>query len=323
MADLTWRRKTFSCHDFVTSSVYSGSLSADASHTATEQTAAAYVRDDVELTRWLHATVGARYVDGVYQDPQQNTLDYRFHRLNPYAGVSIRVLPSTIVQAAVFRNTNSDFLSASIAPPTVAGFVLERNELPTSHRDEVGVALQSAWKRSFIETRVFVRRTAAPAFQVSPQDPDPIRAQYADLLTPPDADFTARGINIFFNQIVTRQVALFADEQFITRDAALVDRHDSQVRLGVNYIHPIGLYAKVATRFLRQTFSNTTVVGLPQGSFALTDASVQYEFARKRGLLTGTATNLFNRQFRAVIEELAVESPLPYRTVVLSLRWRI
>jgi hypothetical protein len=321
--DYTWRHKTSSCHDFVTSTVYSGSLSADAEYGAIERTAAGYLRDDIEVARWLHATVGARYVDGIYQDPGQTTVEYRVHRLNPYAGASMRVAPSITVQAAAFRNTNSDFLSATIAPPTVAGFVFERNELPTSQRDEADVAVQSGWRRSFIETRAFVRSTKAPAFRVTGDDPNPLYAQFADYLTPPDADSTAHGISIFFNQIVTRQLALFADEQYIVRDARAVDRHDNQLRVGLNYIHPLGIYAKVATRFLKQSFSNTAVVGLPESSFALTDASVQYEFSRKRGLLTLSATNLFNRAFRAIIENLAVESPLPYRTVVLSLRWRI
>jgi tetratricopeptide (TPR) repeat protein len=321
--DYTWRRKTRSCHDFVTSTVYSGSLTADAEYSATERTAAGYVRDDIEVARWLHATIGARYVDGMYQDPGQTTVEYPFHRLNPYGGLSIRVRPSTSVHAAVFRNTNSDFLSSSIAPPTVAGFVLERNELPTSQRDEAAVAVQSGWRRSFLETRAFVRRTKAPAFRVTADDPDPFRAKYADILTPPDADATAHGLSVFFNQILTRRLALFADEQFITRDARTVDRHDNQVRLGINYIHPRGIYAKVATRFLKQTFSNTSVAGLPESSFALTDASVQYEFGRKRGLLTWSVTNLFDRSFRAIIENLAVESPLPHRTMVLTLRWRI
>jgi tetratricopeptide (TPR) repeat protein len=319
--DYTWRRKTRRCSDFVTSSVYSGSLSANAEESASERTAAAYLRDDIELARWAHVTIGARYVDGSYQAPGETAR--LFHQLNPYGGVSLRVRPSTIVHAAVFRNTNSDFLSASIAPSTVAGFVLERNELPTSLRNEAGVAVQNSWRRSFVEVRGFVRTSNAPAFQVSPDDPNPIFAAYADLLTPPDADFTARGVSLSYNQIVTRRVALFADEQYITRDATLVDRQDNQVRVGVNYIHPAGIYAKVATSFLNQTFSNTPVVGLPGGSFTLTDASVQYEFARKRGLLTATMTNMFNRRFRTVIENLSVEAPLPYRVMVLSLRWRV
>jgi hypothetical protein len=321
--DFTWRRKTFRCHDFVTSSVYSGSLSADFEESAVEQTAGAYVRDDIEVTRWLHATAGARFVNLRYDDPLRSSPGVRVQRWNPYAGVSVRLRPATILHAAAFRNTNSDFLSANIWPPTVAGFVLERNELPTAQRSEGGVDVQNAWRRTFLEARAFVRSTVAPAFRVAPDDPNPLRAQYAAYLTPPDADFTARGLSIFFNQIVSRRVSLFADEQFVSRDSAIVDRRDNQARAGLNYIHPRGLFAKVSARWLRQRFLDTPVAGLPESSFVLADAEVTYEFAQKHGLVTWTVGNLFDTRFRTVIENLAVESPLPYRTMVLTLRWRI
>src|SRR5262249_425340 len=76
--DFTWRRKTRRCHDFITSTLAPGSFTADAEQGATEQTAAAYLRDDVELTRWLHATIGARYVDGLYEDPFPAATAFRF-----------------------------------------------------------------------------------------------------------------------------------------------------------------------------------------------------------------------------------------------------
>jgi tetratricopeptide (TPR) repeat protein len=321
--DYTRRRKTSRCQDFVTSSVYSGSISADESHRATERATAVYVRDDIEVRPWLHVTIGGRFVDGVYEDPQSEGNETRFRRLNPYAGASVRVSQSTVIQAAAFRNTNSDFLSSNIWPPTVAGFALERNELPTTKRDEGALALQHSRRRSFLELRGFVRRSQSPAFQVSPHDPNPIFAQYAGYLTPPDADFWARGISVFLNAILTRRLSLFADEQLVIRDALIVNRRDNQVRVGVNYIHPRGLFARVSTQAFRQRFFDTTVTGLPDGSYVLTDVTLQYEFARKHGLLTWTIANLFDRRFQTVVEDLAVESPLPYRTMVVSLRWRL
>src|SRR5262249_54703124 len=134
--DYSRTRKTFGCHDFVTSTIFSGTFAADQEYRSIERSGGVYARDDVEVTSWLHATAGVRYVDGLYQDPLKSTPDFTFTRWNPFAGVSVRVAPTTIVQAAAFRNTNADFISSRIAPPTVAGFVLERNELPTAQRDE-------------------------------------------------------------------------------------------------------------------------------------------------------------------------------------------
>jgi len=321
--DYTRRQKRLRCSDFVTSSLFPGvSVTADEDHTATETTAAAWVRDDIEITPRFHATVGARYVDGHYGDPHGAT-DYDFQRLNPYTGVSIRVSKAVTVHAAVFRNTNSDFLSASLAPPTVAGFVLERNELPTAKRDELGVAVQSAWPRTFVEARAFVRKTIAPAFRVTSDDPNPLFAEYAQLLTPPDADFKAHGISVFFNQVVTRRFGVFADEQFATRDAPIVNRHDNLLRVGASFTHPAGITARIATRLVTQRFVDTAVQGLPEDTFVLSDAELNYEFASKHGLLTWSVANLANNGFRTVIEDLAVESSLPYRTMMLSLRWRL
>src|SRR5262249_54461902 len=229
--------------------------------------ASAYVRDEIDITRWLHATVGARFVDGLYQDPQKSTPDFAFDRWNPFGGVAVRLSPAMVVLAAAFRNTNGDFISSKISPPTVAGFVLERNELPTTVRDEGGVAVQNTWSRSFLEVRGILRRSRTPAFQIFSPD----LAPFAQLLTPPDADFKARGFSMFFNQIVTREISVFADEQFATRKAFLFERDDNQVRVGANYIHPIGLSARISTRFLSQHFRNNQVVGLQDSDFALTD----------------------------------------------------
>lgn len=319
-ADFSRRRKGFGCHDLITTALIPGYVGrVDADGEAFEHAAGAYLRDDIEVTRRLHVTVGARYVDGLYGDVLSQFSDFTFGRWNPYGGVTLRLSPVTTVHAAGFRNTNGDFISSSIAPPTVAGFVFDRNELPTSQRDEAGVDVQNAWSRSFLEVRAFRRRTVAPAFQRLPAGFE----QYVKLLTPPDADFDARGVSAFFNQILGNQFSVFADEQFAHRSAFLFDRDDNQFKVGVNYVHPRGMFARVSTRFLHQRFFNTPVVGLPESSFALTDAEFKYEFAAKRGLIKCTITNLFDRAFLAVIEGLSVESPLPHRTAVVTLRWRI
>ena len=319
-ADFSRRRKGFGCHDLVTTALIPGYVGrVDGESEALEHAAGAYVRDDIELTRRLHVTIGARYVDGLYGDVQQQFSDFTFGRWNPYAGVSLRLTPVTTLHAAGFRNTNGNFISSSIAPPTVAGFVFERNELPTAQRDEGGIAVQNGWSRSFLEVRAFARRTVAPAFQRLPAGFE----EYTKLLTPPDADFKARGVSAFFNQILGSQFSVFADEQFAHRSAFLFDRDDNQLRIGVNYVHPRGMFARVSTRFLHQRFFNTPVAGLPDSSFALTDAGFKYESAAKRCLIRCPITNLFDRAFQTVIEGLSVESPLPYRTAVVSLRWRI
>ncbi len=317
--EFSHRNKTFSCHEDILFDP-TGELVAhlDNESSATEHVASGYVRDDIELGRRVHATVGARYENGLYGDVQQTFDDFTFGRWNPYAGLSVRLSSATVIHLAGFRNTNSDFLSAKISPPTVAGFVFERNELPTAQRDEADLAVQNAWGRSFVEARVFRHKTVAPAFLRVPQG---LPASFASLT--PDADFRATGFSSFFNQILGSRAGLFADEQFIRRRAVLFDRDDNQIGVGVNYIHPRGLFVRISARSLTQRFSRTTVTDLPESSFVLADTELKYEFAGKRGLLTCSVTNLFNRGFHAVIENLAVEQPLPQRRMSITLRWRI
>ena len=317
--DFSHRNKSFSCQESILFDP-TGELVTRFGHEtqATEHVASGYVRDDIELGRRVHATIGTRYENGLYGDTGQASDDFTFSRWNPYGGLSVRLSPVTVVHLAAFRNTNSDFLSAKISPPTVAGFVFERNELPTAQRDEVGLAAQNAWRRTFVEARLFRHRTVAPAFL---RVPEGVPAIFASLT--PDADFHATGFSSFFNQILSSRASLFADEQFIRRRAVLFTRADNQVRVGANYIHPHGLFMRLSARGLTQRFSKTTVTDLPRSSFVLVDAELKYEFAGKRGLLTFTVTNLFDRSFRAVIENLAVEQPLPARRMSITLRWRI
>jgi hypothetical protein len=230
----------------------------------------------------------------------------------------------------------------------VAGFAIERNELPTAQRREAAVAVQHGWRRTFVDVRGFDRDVNVPAFSIDPatiSDRDAgavvlaaslvpgglakapnypnARTFGAALLTPPDANFTARGLSAFANQIVGRRFSVFADEQFVRTRSFLFDCHDSQRRVGVNYIHPNGVFARVSTRVLAQRFSNTIVTGLPSTTTTLVDASLKYEFAAKRGLLTATVDNLFGQDINTVVESLSLGSPQPQRRLLVTLRWRM
>jgi tetratricopeptide (TPR) repeat protein len=320
--DVFRRRKAVGCQEtiiFDPTGEIVGQL--DKQTRGTEKGGSAYVRDEIELSRRTHATVGARYQDLTYGDELELFPDFHSSRWNPFAGLSVRLSPGVTVHAAGFRNTNANFIGSRISPPTVAGFVLDRNELPTAQRDEGAVAVQSAWHRSFLEGRVFTRRVVAPAFlRVS----EGLEAFAGDIArSTPDASFHASGFSAFFNQIVAPRVSVFADEQVVRFRPLAFDRTDNQVSVGLNFIHERGFFARATTRYLTQRFSRTQVTGLPRPSFSLTDGEFKYEFARKRGLAVLSITNLFNQGFRTVIENLAVEQPLPYRRIIATLRWRI
>jgi hypothetical protein len=72
-----------------------------------------------------------------------------------------------------------------------------------------------------------------------------------------------------------------------------------------------------------QRFTETNIAGLPESNFVVADLEVNNEFAGKRGLAGLQLTNVFDREFAAVIEGISVDRIAPYRRAIASLRWRL
>ena len=139
----------------------------------------------------------------------------------------------------------------------------------------------------------------------------------------PEADANGAGVGVNANWIAHDRVTVFAENQFAQFGSARFDRYDNLTRVGVNAIHPRGVFFRVAGSHVTQRFANTLVSGLPRSGFTLVDLRVAYEFAGKRGLLSLDVANAFNERFDAVIENLSIDSFLPRRRVVAELRWRL
>ena len=274
-----------------------------------DRTYRGYVRDEIRLTNALHVTLGVSYDDVHYED-QSSGKPYDIARWNPLAGLSILLGPSTVLRVAGFRNLNNDIASARISPTSVSGFVVERNEFPTSIRKEAGASLEHAWPRVFLGGRAFVR----DAYVVSLLDGG------ASFI--PEADAESRGGTAYANWLVARRVTLFADDTFLRMKTSAYVRDDNQVRGGFSFVHEAGLVARVSVGYFTQSFADTVVTGLPESSFALVNSEVTYEFAGKRGLATLVVTNLLDRDFQYVVEGIAVEQPQPVRRLLATLRWR-
>jgi hypothetical protein len=139
----------------------------------------------------------------------------------------------------------------------------------------------------------------------------------------PEADATGAAAGVYANWIAHDRVTVFGENQFVQFASDRFDRHDNVTRVGVNAIHPRGVFVRVAGSHVTQRFANTTITGLPRSGFSLVDLRVAYEFAGKRGLLSLDVANAFNARFDAVIENLSIDSFLPRRRVVAELRWRL
>lgn len=274
---------------------------------AEDRGAALIFRDEIRAGSRLHLTGGVHYQRFDFTD-RLTGLIRRQRRWQPIAGAALRLTPKTVIRAAAFRNLNAAFIGARISPTTVAGFVVERNELPTAERSEAALAVEHAGARFFAGGHVFVRDVDAPAF---------------DPATSPDADATTRGGGAFLNLIVSSRVSVFADDVVSVLQARAFDRWDHVARVGATFIHPRGLFARAHVSFLHQEFTSPGVPGLPPSDVALVDAEISYEFAAKRGLATLEVTNLFDTAFTNVIELTTIDVWRPRRRVLASLRWRL
>jgi tetratricopeptide (TPR) repeat protein len=268
-----------------------------------------YVRDEIRLASWLHATAGVAYQQLSFAD---TVSDRRFdvNQWSPRIGIAARLTPTTLVRAAAFRQLHINLFASSIAPPTIAGFVVARNEFPTAKRNEYSVSIEQSMSRAFFGVRAFVRDSRVPFL-----------LEAGSFI--PEADATGAGVSVDVNWIAHDRVTVFGENRLVRFGSNPFDRYDNLARLGVNIIHPRGLFIRVAAGHVTQRFANALVSGLPRSGFTLADFRVAYEFGGKRGLATFDVTNAFNERFNAVIENLSVDNFLPRRRLVASLRWRL
>lgn len=268
-----------------------------------------YVRDEIQLTRWLHATLGVSYQRLSYDDSTSDKV-FDIGQWNPRAGVAVRLTPSTLLRAATFRQLHINLFGSSIAPPMISGFVVARNDFPTAKRNEFSLSLEKSTSRAFVAVRGFVRETQVPYL-----------LEGGSFV--PEADAEMTGGSVYVNWIAHRRVTLFGDNQLLRFAANRFDRYDNLTRVGVNVIHPAGLFMRLSTSHVVQRFAATTVPNLPRSGFNVVDAQVAYEFARKRGFASVRVSNAFNAAFNAIVEGLSIDPFLPRRQLVASLRWRL
>jgi hypothetical protein len=302
------QQKDERCRELITDPFQSLPLSYDRS--GRDTSAVTSVRDEIQLTSRVHATAGVAYEQAKYNSLSDKRV-FDNQRWDPRLGLSVRVAPSTFVRAAAFRNLNTNFFGSIIGPPTVAGFVVSRNEFPTAKRDEINLSVEHSARRAFVAVRGFTRHTTIPFL---------LEGGAAFI---PESDAKATGTSVNVNWIVARRVTVFGEDEFIRFDAKAFDRGDNLLRAGINVIHPAGVFVRLTASHLTQRFGNTPVSGLPRSSFALADLSLGYEFAGKRGRADLVLTNAFDRRFDAVIEGLSIDTFQPSRRALATLRWRL
>ena len=214
-----------------------------------------YVRDEIEIASWLHATIGVTYDDVRFGSMTDAARVDTLSKLSPQGGVTVRVAPGTLVRAAAFRSVAGDIFGSKIAPVTVAGFVLERNEFPTTMRDEVNVSIEKSWARAFAMGRWFLRDARVPALE-------------DDFLISPNADTRTQGGSVFYNRILSRHFGAFVDDQYLREKTLLYVREDNVARAGISFVHERGVFAKLSAGYFSQRFVDAVVRAAELRSYA-------------------------------------------------------
>lgn len=273
-----------------------------------------WFRDEIEWSAHFHTTLGIRYQDAQIGAELSDT-SYVIKKLNPFIGLSYRISNALTLRAAAFRTLNTNLFGSKISPSTVSGFVIDRNELNTTIRRELNFSLEFGKKRTYLFNHLFYRDFEVPSRR-TPQSGNIKLNSF-------DTEFKQFGINVSLNRLLIGGLSLFSDNEFIHEKTLAFERNDSQFRIGLNFIHKIGFFARVSNTYIIQKFSKIDLDELKDSSYSLTDVELKYEFPQKRGLIELRATNIFNQKFGSFIESLSISRIRPKRRIVLLLEWRL
>ncbi len=269
-----------------------------------------YARGELALTDWLHVSAGVAYQRVSYEHflfPDNEVVDN--NSWSPILAFSLRLMPGTFLRAATMKNLNTNAFGSSISPPAIAGFVIDRNELPTATRHESDVSLEYSGSNVFGAMRGFTRSSRVP-FLLS----------HGVLI--PDADARAKGASGYVNWIIAPRLSFFADDQLVRFETAAFTREDNLLRGGLGITYPNGV-TRLAISRVTQSFSHTVVTALPRSDFTVADIEAGLEFAQKRVGLTLTISNLTDRSFGSVVDGLSIDPLIPRRNATLRTRWRL
>ncbi|HSL20253.1 MAG TPA: FecR domain-containing protein [Vicinamibacterales bacterium] len=307
-AQISRRRSGQSCDDRLFHVVFGNlDLFEHGSETWRDRTGSGYVRDEIRLSSWAHASAGLRY-----QTMRSDRLPerYRASAWSPLVGLTLRPLPSTAIRFGAFRDLDTGTAVPRISPTQVAGFSLERSAYPSARTSEANLRVEHSRGRVFLGSRFSVSDVEIPLLDFN--------GVY------PEADTRTTTHSVYGNAVLSERVTVFADNLIRRISTSSFAQYDNQLRLGATYTNPHGFIIYFTHVYVPQWFERSLVPDLPSGAaYNLTDFELMYEFAKKRGFLSALVTNAFDRPFGGIIEGNAVPGVRPYRRVTVTVYWRL
>jgi tetratricopeptide (TPR) repeat protein len=256
----------------------------------------AWLRDEIAVSSYLHVSIGMRYqnikIKRLADDPYFNTT-LHIKKLNPLLGISLQLSDNMVLRTGAFRRLSTNFSGAGISPTTVAGFLLDRDELPTTDRMELGVSLEHSARRTFLQVQGFYREVKVPLLKTG-------------FTLGADRELKASGGIFYLNHILTKHWSLFADYRFVRTktvpaqrageraEAPPFFREENRIRVGLNFAHQSGFLVRLTNSYATLRHLHSISEKFNDSSYNLTGLGFNYRFADKRGLAFLAITNLFS-----------------------------
>lgn len=244
--------------------------------------------------------------------------DWSVDGLNPRLGLIFTPTPRDTVRLAGFRYI-LPFISPRLDPTDVAGIQIFRNTRVGSRNSEYAGAWERQWGNS-----VF---TSLNLFYLDKSFKERIRLQGGEEV---GRTLGGRlyGLESEYNQLLTSRIGVLGSYRYLDVDddddpfqspLDNVNREEHQFRLGLRYVRPDGISARM-TQTLRH-IDNDNI--RDNETAAITDLALAYQFGQRRGQATVEILNLFDQDFNWVTDRFVLQGRAPTRQLLFTLSFNL
>jgi hypothetical protein len=246
--------------------------------------------------------------------PVDNEFGIEERRMNawsPQAGVLYRPFKSTTLRGVYIDGVQTHEFER-LGPTHVFGFPTSADNIRYTDSREVALGWdQRIGGHSFTRVTLFRRALSTPyVYYEDDEDETEVADKY------PGLDY---GVSLAFNHVIGRRLSLTADYDFRNEDHLLNFNREHRASLTASYVSPSGLQVALKQNYLRQRGYFTDEEPTYEGDFSTDtptfDASVKWDFPRKRGFAAVSVTNLTDRRYEYLHNPLSWARRAPRREI--------